>query len=150
MNIFVTVGTGKFDELVQAIDAIAPKIKTNITMQIGKGEYLPKNAKFFRFSPSLDKYYKKADLIISHGGAGTIYELLGKGRKVIAVANLDRTDTHQYEILKALSEQGHLIWCRNLEGLESSIKSIKKSKLKRYNAPKCTIAEKINQFVSSR
>jgi len=145
MNIFVTVGSGKFDKLVKAIDQANPK--EDITIQIGNGNYIPKNCKHFRFEPTLEPYYKKADLIIAHGGAGITYETLSKHKKLISVANLDRTDVHQQEILRALSQKGYILWCKNLNNLPAYIKKAKNFKFKKYTPPKCTIAEEIINFL---
>ena len=145
--IFVTVGTGKFDELIKAIDEAAPEINLKIIMQIGNGEYMPKNCEYFRYKDKLDEFYDKAKFIIAHGGAGTTYELLKKGKKIISAANLDRTDTHQEEILKALSEEKYLIWCRDLKNILSCIKDAESFKFKKYCPPKCEIAIKIKEFV---
>ena len=148
--IFVTVGTGKFDELIIEIDKIAPKIKEKIIAQIGSGSYLPKNIEFFRFKVPLDLYYKKASLIISHGGAGTIYALLKQNKKVIGIANQKRTDAHQQEILEALSEESYLIWCRNINELENCIVLARSFKFKKYNQPECRIANKIIEFLNKK
>jgi len=146
-NLFVTVGTGKFDELVKSIDEAAPLLNCKVIIQIGNGEYIPKNCKYFRLAPNLDKYYKKADLIVSHGGAGTIYELLAKGKKVVALANLNRTDVHQYEILKVLSEENYLIWCPSPERIKECVEVASRFKFVRYKKPNCTIADRISKFI---
>lgn len=147
--IFVTVGTGKFDLLIKEIDKIAPILKEKIVMQIGNGFYEPKNCEFFRYARSLERYYKRARLVIAHGGAGTTYELLRMNKKIVSMANLDRTDPHQQEILGALSEQNHLIWCKNPSELVNCIKKAKKFKFKKYKTPKCEIAEKILVFLNN-
>lgn len=145
--IFVTVGSGKFDELIRKIDKIATKIKGEVIAQIGNGNNIPKNIEYFRFKPNLIPYYKKASLIIAHGGAGTTYELLAMDKKLISIANLNRTDVHQEEILKVLSDEKHLIWCKDLRKLEETIKKAKKLKFKKYKQPECKIAEKIEEFL---
>ncbi len=145
--IFVTVGTGKFDELVEEIDRIALNTKEEIIVQIGEGDYLPKNIRHFRFKDSLTDYYKNADLIIAHGGAGTTYELLAMGKRLVSMANLNRTDVHQNEILEALSKQGYLVWCRRFEDLERCIKKARRFRFKKYRQPECKIAEKIKEFL---
>lgn len=145
--IFVTVGTGKFNELVKNINEIAKDVKYKFIIQIGNGTYEPKNCKFFRYDNDLNKYFKAADLVVSHGGAGTIYDLLEKGKKVIGVANLSRTDAHQNDILKALSEKGYLIWCKNVKEIKESILEFEKFKFKKYTKPKCKISEKIIEFI---
>jgi beta-1,4-N-acetylglucosaminyltransferase len=145
--IFVTVGTGKFDDLIKEVDSIAPHLNEKIIMQIGNGEYLPKNCNYFRFSKSLEQWYKKSWLVIAHGGAGTTFELLKKQMKLISVANIDRTDTHQEDILRALSEKKNLFWCKNIKEIRKNIISAKKFVFKQYRPPRCTIDEKINAFI---
>lgn len=146
--IFVTVGTGKFDELTRKADEISREIDGKIIAQIGSGNYTPKNIEYFRFKPSLESYYKKATLIITHGGAGTIYELLKRKKKMIGVANTARTDVHQSEILKVLSEQSNLVWCKDIENIEECIKKAKSFKFRVYKKQDCRIADKIMEFLS--
>jgi beta-1,4-N-acetylglucosaminyltransferase len=146
--IFVTVGTGKFDELIKKVDEVSSEIDDRIIMQIGNGSYTPKSTEYFRFKPNLSSYFKKSKVVISHGGAGTIYELLIRKKKIIGVANTNRTDVHQFEILKALSKQENLIWCRDIKDILGDIKKAGRFKFKLYKKPKCEIADKIKEFLS--
>ena len=75
MSVFVTVGNGKFDTLVRMIDSLCKKkmILDHVVVQIGKGTYIPNYCDWFRFAPSLDSYYDEADIVVSHGGAGTVF-----------------------------------------------------------------------------
>ena len=145
--ILVTVGTGKFDELIEAVDKIAPSLNKKIIAQIGEGKYKPKNIEYFRYKETLLPYDKKARLIITHGGAGRIYELLAMNKRIIGVANTNRTDVHQVDILKALSQQNFLIWCKDINDLKEIIKNLKKLKFQKYKKPECKIAEKIKGYI---
>ena len=89
----------------------------------------PKNHKYFRFSPSLEEYYKKASVIIGHGGTATMLEALAHNAKVIGADNRDRPDLHQEDILKHLDKEGYILWCRDLDKLEENVKKVKKMKL---------------------
>src|SRR5947209_11093294 len=55
LMIFVTVGTTDFDALVRRIDELAPSLGEEVLCQIGKGSYLPRNCRYFRYAPSLDE-----------------------------------------------------------------------------------------------
>jgi beta-1,4-N-acetylglucosaminyltransferase len=145
--IFGTVGTERFDELVRALDELAPELKESVVVQIGKGAYEPKMCKFFRFIPNIEKYYNKANLIITHGGAGTIFKLLGKGLKLIGVSNPEKPGEHQKDILQALSQQGYILWCRDLKELKYMIQKAKHLKIRKYKSPKCRIAAVIEQKI---
>jgi len=145
--IFVTVGTGAFDELVRAVDEIATGLDSSVVIQIGAGKYEPKNCEFFRFHPGLEEWFGKAWLVLSHGGAGTTYSLLKKGVKMVGVANCDRIDFHQQEILKVLSEKNFLIWCKDLKNLKECVEKAKDFDFAKYEQPNCKIAEKVVEFL---
>lgn len=146
--IFVTVGTEMFDELVKKMDEIAAELREKVAIQIGKGRYEPKNCKYFRFVSEMNLYYEKADLIVTHGGAGTIFELLAKNKKIIGISNPEKPGEHQEDVLKALSKQNYLIWCRDINRLEEAIKNSKKIKIEKYRPPDCQIAEVITKKFS--
>ncbi|KJE95496.1 hypothetical protein CAOG_005945 [Capsaspora owczarzaki ATCC 30864] len=63
----------------------------------------------YRFKPSLSKDMEHAELIIAHGGAGTILEALRADRKLIVVINEDLLGNHQHELAGQLSANGHLL-----------------------------------------
>ena len=149
MKIFVTIGTGKFEALVKELDKLAPKLKDDITIQLGSGSYKPKNCKWFDFAPDLRNYYKKADLIISHGGPGTVFEILETGKRFVACANVDRTDPrHQVEFLEAISKETKgLIYCKNLANLYSTIQKAKKLKFEKYKRPRCWMDKDVSLFI---
>ena len=146
--IFVTVGTERFDELVKKMDDIALELSEEVTIQIGKGRYEPKNCKYFRFAPDIDQYSEKADLIVAHGGAGTIFELLGKNKKIIGISNPEKPGQHQEDILKTLSQQNYLIWCKDLNKLKETVKNARATNIKEYRKPECKIAEIITKKFS--
>jgi beta-1,4-N-acetylglucosaminyltransferase len=145
--VFVTVGTSDFDQLVREIDEFAPSLDDHVVVQIGHGEYLPRNCEFFRFAPSLDPYYDQADAIVAHGGLGTTMEVLRRGKKLISVENTTCVDDHQTDILETFAEEGYLIWCRDLGELPSLLARVPAINLKPYGAPACRIAEVIKEFL---
>ena len=92
MKVFVTVGTTKFDALIEAIfsrkvqEALISKNYHNAVIQYGKSQVLEENDaininnsklkvdEIFSLKPSLLKDIEEADLIIGHAGAGTCLE----------------------------------------------------------------------------
>ncbi len=120
--IFVTVGSGDFDPLICKMDDLAPELGLPVVMQIGRGEYEPKNAEFFRFAPSLEPYYRRATLVVAHGGVGVTLEVLSRHIRLVSVDNPDRPDHHQDDILSHLHASGHLLWCRDLSRLGEAIR----------------------------
>jgi len=144
--IFVTVGTGRFEKLVKAADELSKKIKEKVVIQKGNSIYSVKNAEYFEFTDKFEEYVKDARIIICHGGAGTIYDLLKKRKKIIALANLNRIDKHQKEILEKLSEEKYLIYCKDFN-LAKCLEKARKFKFKKYKKPKVWIDKEIVKFL---
>ena len=141
--IFVTVGTTQFDELVEAIDKIAPKLDEEVIVQIGNSKYIPKNCKYFTFDDDLLKYFQKANIVIAHGGAGITFEVLNLGKKLISLENQHALEGHQGDLLGKLSQEGYLIWCKDLNEIENCIQDAKKMAIKKYIRPECEIGKMI-------
>ena len=145
--IFVTVGTTDFDALVRAVDSLAAQLEEEVVVQIGRGRYEPRNCEWFRFAPSLEPYYEHADVVIAHGGLGTIMEVLRRGGRLIGVANPDRYDQHQEDLLSYLAEEGHLIWCADLNDLAHDLEGARSASFRPYASPECRIHEVIADFL---
>lgn len=137
MNVFVTVGTTPFDSLIKYIDQ--SKIDgISVVMQIATGKYIPQNAEFFSFTEKIDKYYDEADIIITHAGAGSVYKLLEKSKKIIVFPNIDRIDRHQLEI-------ANFIYTKNL-GLIGSTSKILKEQIFKVNESIYSVYKKDDFF----
>lgn len=150
--IFVTVGSvAPFDRLVMRVDELAGEGRlSDVVAQIGNGSYVPKNAKWFRFEPGLTEHFRKADLIITHNGAGTIFELLALGRKAIAVPNPETIQVENMDIVRKLSTDGHIMLCLEVGGLGEAVERSRSWEPKPYSEPPCRMAEMIEEFLSQR
>ncbi len=109
--IFVTIGNHNqdFTRLLKKIDEIAPEIKEEIIIQKGLTKYTPKNCKSFDFAPELDSYYKKARLVISHGGSSPWEFLYNYKKPLIIVPRQfkfkEHINDHQVEFSQHLSKK---------------------------------------------
>ena len=131
--IFVTVGTSKksFNRLIKKVDELIEKkeINEDVIMQIGHSTYIPKNAKWFRFTSykEMKEFNKKARLVITHGGVGSILTALFFGKTVIAVPRMkkydEHVDDHQLELVKELDRQGKVKGVFEIDGLEDALKN---------------------------
>lgn len=130
--LLVTVGTTKFDTLIEAILS-EPVLKaliiagyTEIRLQIGSApETVREKARLlssslahitldvFDYKPSLELDIEWADLVISHAGAGTILDVLRgpmsvKGKldrpALLIVSNDTLMNQHQSELVEELGE----------------------------------------------
>jgi len=145
--IFVAVGTTRFDELVEAVDQIVPKLNDEVLIQLGNSKYTPRNCKYFSFDDSLLKYYKTADIVIAHGGAGITFEVLALGKKLISIENPSVLEGHQRDLLGKLARERYLIWCMDLNKIENCIKDVKTMDIEKYIKPQCRIGEMILEYL---
>ena len=146
--IFVTVGTTDFDALVRAMDDLAPTLDEPVIAQIGRGQYEPRNMQFVRFAPSLDPYYSQARVVVSHGGLGTLIEVMQRGLKLIGLSNPDRYDRHQDDLLGAFEAAGHMLWCRDLADLPQALREADARTFTPYASPPCHIAQVIRDYLA--
>ncbi|TMW67310.1 hypothetical protein Poli38472_012426 [Pythium oligandrum] len=124
MHVFVTVGTTKFDALVQALDteacmrALHERGATSVLMQIGHGEHTPRETwpslpgltvTFYRHNPQYKQDVAHADLIISHAGAGSIMDALSAQKQLLVVVNTLLMDNHQTDIAEAMAAQKYCV-----------------------------------------
>ena len=133
--IFVIVGTHPigFPRLFEELDMIAPRLNDKITAQIGHNKILPKNFEYFRFIEDDDefrKHLKNADIVICHGGAGSILDALFLGKRVVVVPRLSKlkehSDDHQLELSKKLNAVGFVDMVLDIKKLRSTILKVKK------------------------
>lgn len=119
-SIFVTVGTTRFDRLVEAVtrpealEWMTLNGYNSLVIQYGKGSepVIPKETKItvrsYSFQPSLEQDMRDASLVISHAGAGTVMEALKWQKRLVVVINTDLMDNHQTELAHAMAKRGHL------------------------------------------
>lgn len=122
--VFATVGaTLKFDRLVELVAGAkrAGLLPERIVLQVGDGGLQPEGLPETRCHETLSfgevqTILQRADIVICHGGTGSLITALRQGCRVIAVPRLfargEHYDDHQSEITSAFAERG-LIECAN-------------------------------------
>lgn len=140
--ILVVLGTQdkEFPRLLEAVDREIEKgnIKDKVVVQAGQTKYESKNMKIFDLvsAPEFDKLLDKADIVITHGGAGTILNAIKKGKKIIAVARLSKYkehhNDHQKQIIKEFADQGYLLELRDFNKLGKMLEKVKSFKPKKF------------------
>ena len=110
--ILVTLGT-QIEPFKRLLDYIEnSKLKCKIVVQAGHTKYHSKKMDVFDFISydEMEKLIKEADLIITHGGTGSIVGALKKGKKIIACARLEKygehVDNHQQELVEIFNNFG--------------------------------------------
>ncbi|KFG39129.1 glycosyltransferase family 28 C-terminal domain-containing protein [Toxoplasma gondii GAB2-2007-GAL-DOM2] len=64
---------------------------------------------FFRFVPSLEAEVKAANLVLSHCGAGTVFQTLRMRKRLVAVVNTSLMSNHQLELGRELQRRCHCL-----------------------------------------
>lgn len=154
-TVFVTVGTTKFDALIQAVDtiefadALVKQGYTALVIQKGAGRHQVQTpaplgkqhhqhsnklqVQVFNFAPSLAEYMQQADLIISHAGSGSIFEALRLGKPLVAVPNAILMDNHQAELAEHLAHLKYIIAARP-DTLVHTLQHLSTDSLKPYES----------------
>jgi UDP-N-acetylglucosamine transferase subunit ALG13 len=117
-----------FERLVKKMDEIAGRTDEEIVMQIGSSSYQPKKAEFFPFiddDREILELCKKARVIVSHCGAGSILTALALRKPLIIVPRLKRYGEHiddqQLELAEALLARRGIKVINDIEGLEAAL-----------------------------
>ena len=136
VDILVTVGSTLFDELFEQIDLLPESIRNRITCQVGPSKKRPKVSKVIHFVDDIEDYYRSAQIVICHAGAGTVFRLLELDKRIIVVPNISRTDKHQLDLAQYIEDNnlGHCL--EDLSALEDSISRIESLVFDKYKPKK--------------
>ena len=142
--IFVTLGTQDktFERLLKAIDKSIEKgeIKEKVIVQAGNTKYESKNMEILDLI-SPDKFQQlvdECDLLITHGGVGSILSAVKQGKKVIAAPRLkkynEHVNDHQKQIIKEFAKDGYIIELEDMDKLGEALQKAKKFKPKKFKS----------------
>ncbi|XP_055618501.1 UDP-N-acetylglucosamine transferase subunit ALG13 homolog [Toxorhynchites rutilus septentrionalis] len=155
-NVFVTVGTTKFEELIDKVTepSVVNELRRmgcrTLNLQIGRGKdpTIAKElfandieVKFFDLKSSIADDIRQADLVISHAGAGSCIEVLSAEKPLVVVINENLMDNHQTELAEQLSKEGYLECC-TLSTLSQALASSNLGQLKKF--PPGSVADFVN------
>ena len=140
--ILVTLGT-QDKQFTRLLDAVEEQINLgNITdeviVQSGCTKYKSKNMKIFNLidRDKFNELIKKCDVLITHGGVGSILTGLKNNKKVIACARLakynEHVNDHQLQIIEKFANAGYLLPLNNMDEFPKVLKEIKKFKPVKY------------------
>jgi UDP-N-acetylglucosamine transferase subunit ALG13 len=108
--ILVTVGTQLgFDRLIEAMDALAPALGTEVIAQTGKGAYTPQNmTAFAKIAPAeFEAQVGRAELLVSHAGIGSVLTAARYGKPIVLMprrADLrEHRNDHQMATVRKLA-----------------------------------------------
>ena len=153
--IFVTLGTHEL-EFTRLLDYLEKMdIDEDVIIQCGNTSFKSEKYKVIPFlsQDEFNKAMDKCDLLICHGGVGSILSALKQNKKIITVPRLSKynehNDDHQIEICKKFSKEKYIINCLNYQQLYYSIKNYKKINLKTYVFDNSRLLNFIEDYINS-
>lgn len=157
--ILVLLGTqnNSFHRLLEEIDNLIQKgiIKEEVVVQSGYTKYETSNMKQFDLidSEEFEELQKKARIIITHGGVGSIISSIKKGKKVIAVPRLheygEHVNNHQKQIVELFKEKGYIIGISDVKDLEKALLEVEKFKPVKFQQNNEKMLKLIENFIDS-
>lgn len=130
--ILVLCGTQKqdFTRIMQLVELVADK--EDVIIQAGHNHYESDKMELFSFisNDEMDNLYKKASLIVTHAGAGSILQGIKNHKKIIAVPRLkkyhEHVNDHQIELATKLEQLGCILTYHDGEDFVSLYEKAKK------------------------
>lgn len=150
--IFVTTGSTKqsvyYLPLLEKLEQLKRDaiIDDEIIVQAGHIQFKSNFFKeVFDYTTEFEKYVHDAEIIITADGAGTVFDLLTKQKKIIVIANelASRYGAPAEDLIGGFAEEGYLVWCKNLNTLSDNIHTVKNKTFKQYKSPSNNIAASI-------
>lgn len=134
--IFITVGTHEqgMDRLLIEIDRLIEDgiIEEKVFAQIGYSRYKPKYYEYEEMIgyDDMDSYIKNSEIVITHGGPGSIFHPLQYGKIPIVVPRNpkfnEHVDNHQILFAKRLEKNKKIISVYEIKKLQECILNYKK------------------------
>jgi len=157
--IFLTVGTQDkpFERIIKAVEqaVIDGKITDEVIVQAGGTKYESEVLNVLNYVPfdEFNNYISKADIIITHGGVGSILNGLKLKKKIIAVPRLkkygEHINDHQLQVIKKMTEQGYILSCENENEIAEKVKEAKDFVVKEYTSNTQNFIESFKQVLDS-
>ncbi len=157
--ILILLGTqdNSFHRLLEEVQALIDKkvITEKVVVQAGRTKYESKDMEIHSLMPEeeLKEIMKKADLVITHGGVGSIVMALKMEKKVIAVPRLsefgEHINNHQIQIIETFNSQEFLIGITDLKELGNALEKAKEFKPKKFKSETEHMINLIEEFIDN-
>ena len=127
--ILVVLGTNDkpFTRLLKAVEdaVLSGDIKDEVIVQAGFTRYESSCMKIIDYidQEAFAQALADADILITHGGVGTIMTGLRQGKKILAAARLKHVNDHQIQLLEAFESKVYLIYMKDLTDIRPYLKA---------------------------
>ena len=157
--ILVLLGTqhNEFTRLLQKVEECIDNgfIDEKVVVQAGFTKYQTDKMEIFDMISKevLENLIDEANVIITHGGVGSIIMALKKHKKVIAVPRLhefnEHVNDHQRQIINVFNEKKYLLGIQNVEDLPEALKKIDNFEPEEYKGNNQNIIKIIEDFIDN-
>ena len=128
-------------------------IQEEVIVQKGYTKFESNEMTMYNKLPSdeIEKLIDNANLVITHGGVGSIINSIQKGKKVIAIPRLkkynEHVNDHQLDIVKSFNELGYIIGLNDVNELAEALINIQKFEPKQYIKNTGKILKIVEDFI---
>lgn len=153
LMIFVTLGTQDkaFPRLIETVVNALPN--EEIVIQKGFTKYDNPKYKSFTYvsKEEFQDYIKRAEVVVTHGGVGSIMTALQYDKKVIAVARLakykEHQNDHQLDIVNHFSIEGYIMSYQEGDDFKAIFKEIKEKKMAKVRSNNQNFINKLKNYL---
>lgn len=156
--ILVLLGTQKndFTRLLKAVQHNIDNgnIKVKVIVQAGSTKFESKDMEIFDLIPmdKMNDLIDSAELIITHGGVGSIVGALKKNKKIIVMPRLSKyeehVNDHQQQIVSIFEEKGFIKSINSAEDLTNVLSDIHNFTPNVYQSNTNNIIEILSKFIN--
>lgn len=149
-NVFVTVGTTSFDELIKEVtsDRVLERLRSRgckrLVLQVADGlckvnerdiaaEHGIRVECYVFKDIGIQLDIMEADLVIGHAGAGTCMDILEGEKPGLIVINDSLMDNHQVQLAQQLNDEGY-VRCCSVNELADVLETIDIKDFKRFKS----------------
>lgn len=158
--ILVLLGTqnNSFHRLLEEVQKCIDKgtIKDKVVVQAGSTKFESDDMEIFNLieQNKFNELIEQANIIITHGGVGSIVTAVKLGKKVIAVPRLrkygEHVNDHQIQIVETFSKQGFIKGIKDISELKETLKNIDTFTPNKLESNTENIVNIIRQFINEQ
>lgn len=156
--LFATVGaTLPFDRLVRSVETARRDglIPEHVIAQIGQGGHRPAGLEDVRETipfGEVQDILRRADIVVCHGGTGSLITALREGCRVIAVPRLfalgEHYDDHQLEITAAFAGRGLLTVARSEAEFGEALAAARAATPRRVTTDPAALVQRLQRLLA--
>ena len=130
-------------------------ITEKVIVQKGYTKFESKDMEMYKELPGekINELIEQANIVITHGGVGSIISSITRGKKVIAVPRLkkykEHVNDHQLDIINSFNNNGYIIGIHNVEELGDALNKIKTFEPKKYIQNTGKIISIVENFIDN-